>query len=162
MHGRTSLILMGVLALVVAAPEVATARVGGTDRPVVGTGSGTTAFNIATVPFPATAEATVTLSHLGTGTQSLDYVIVPQPNGLFSVVGTSTLVAANGDKLFTAFSGLGPPSDTRVNSVITGGTGRFDGATGTMNVMVVTQTNSVVGTTVSGNQTFTFEGTISY
>jgi hypothetical protein len=162
MRVRTSLILMSVLALVAVAPEVATAKVGGTDRPLIGTGSGTTTFITGTAPFPATAEATITLSHLGTGTQSLDYVIIPQPNGLFSPVGTSTLVATNGDKLFSSFSGIGPPSGTTVHAVITGGTGRFDGATGTFDARVVTQITSVVGTTVTGNQTFTFEGTIIY
>ena len=167
MRGRTLLTLMTVLALVIVAPEVATAKAGGTDRPLTGEGSGTATFDVGSVPFPGTATGTGNLSHLGAGTYSREFVILPGANGTFSIAGTATFVAANGDALFSAFTGSGQntsatTSEVTAHSIITGGTGRFDGATGTFDARVVTQITSVVGTTVTANQTNTLEGTISY
>jgi hypothetical protein len=49
-----------------------------------------------------------------------------------------------------------------VNSTITGGTGRFEGASGSFTTTVLTEVTSMVGTTVTANQTLTSRGTISY
>jgi hypothetical protein len=167
MRGRAILILISVVALVIAAPEVAAAKAGGTDRPLKGPGSGTTTFDTSTVPFPATGEGTARISHLGKTTYSLDYTITPGAGGTFSVAGTAEFVAANGDSVFTSFSGSGQgtgpqTSVATVGSTITGGTGRFEGASGSFTTTVLTETTSVVGTTVTANQTLTSRGTISY
>ena len=74
--------------------------------------------------------------------------------------GTSTLTAANGDQIFSTFSGsaVGPDNDTiRVtnNNIITGGTGSFAGATGSFIAHGIANINVPTGTV-------TFEGTISY
>ena len=167
MRVRTLLVLMSVLALVVVAPEVAVAKAGGTERPLKGSGSGTTTFDVASVPFPASGEGTATLSHLGTASYSLNYVILPGAPGTFSVAGTGTFVAANGDELSVAFTGSGhdtsaATSETMVHVIVTGGTGRFQGADGTLTGTVITTTTSIVGTTVTADQTLTLDGSFSY
>jgi hypothetical protein len=167
MKGRALLILIGVMALVVAAPEVAAAKAGGTDRPARGKGSGTTTFDTSTVPFAATNQGTARIAHLGNTTYSSDYTITPGAGGTFSVAGTTEFVAANGHRLFTEFTGSGhgtgpTTSEATVHGTITGGTGRFEGASGSLTTDVLTETTSVVGTTVTANQTTTSRGTISY
>jgi hypothetical protein len=77
-----------------------------------------------------------------------------------SAVGTFHFVAANGDTLTADFVGRGTPSDVpgvtlqRETAVVTGGTGRFRGATGTFSTerLFDTVTLQTIGT---------FEGTIS-
>ena len=76
-----------------------------------------------------------------------------------SAVDTTTLTAANGDQIFMNSIGIANPPDangvTRVTitSTITGGTGRFAHASGTL-----------TGTIIGSSPTFTihFEGRISY
>ena len=72
--------------------------------------------------------------------------------------GTCLFVAANGDKVFATFSGKATPTTTpgiltiNETAVITGGTGRFAGATGSFecqrvyNTMTLRQTGFFVGT----------------
>jgi len=74
-------------------------------------------------------------------------------------VGTATLVAANGDEVYADVSGYSEfvePGVVRIieNAVITGGTGRFAGATGSFTSKRLTSliTNETAGS---------FEGTIS-
>jgi len=72
--------------------------------------------------------------------------------------GTFTLTASNGDKLFGTYAGQAVPSGTNVlyddPGVITGGTGRFSGASGTANTSGVANlaTGEYQGT-LSGNVT---------
>ena len=105
MRGRALLILISALAVVVVAPQFAAAKPGGTDRPLQTRGFGTATVDTSTVPFQATNEGTAQISHLGRTTYSSDYEIVPGAPGTFSVVGTTEFVAANGDRLFTDFTG---------------------------------------------------------
>ena len=60
----------------------------------------------------------------------------------FAVNGTKTFTAANGDQLFTSFTGTsGPvaPNVTQANlhEVITGGTGRFENASGSFETTAI-------------------------
>jgi hypothetical protein len=76
------------------------------------------------------------------------------------VTGTAIITAANGDKIFTSFSGsledLGNGMlDVNFENTITGGTGRFAGATGSFN-----NSGTASLTTFTANTTFT--GTIDY
>jgi len=96
-------------------------------------------------------------SHLGrsiTAAESLlDTRVVP-----FTTTGTETFTAANGDEVFTSFDGTSSPPDPNGiayfagSFVITGGTGRFLGATGggeaegTVNVVTVTSEQTFSGT----------------
>ena len=74
-------------------------------------------------------------SHLGKSTfEALTSVTVnPQPP--FTVNGTRTITAANGDQIFTSFTGSSTPVVNGMNGAdlqetITGGTGRFANASG--------------------------------
>ena len=100
----------------------------------------------------------------GTGVAShtgiFEYVSVDDNSAFPFVTGTATLTAANGDEIFTRFSGYLDPLGNDMLSVsfensITGGTGRFEGATGSF-----TSTGNANASTGTANTTFT--GTISY
>jgi hypothetical protein len=79
----------------------------------------------------------------------------------FTVEGTQDFIAANGDTLTATFSGqLLPNADGclagTLPSTITGGTGRFEGATGSYDFHIVACPG-----TFGFNSTATFEGSIS-
>ena len=100
-------------------------------------GDCTTTFNAPPFPLPASHEQTDTgscrLSHLGAteiaGVQIINFATGTQ-------AGTRTLTAANGDQVYTAHTGTSSPGTTPgtvdfvATLTITGGTGRFAGATG--------------------------------
>ena len=73
------------------------------------------------------------------------------------ITGTQTLTAANGDNIYSTINGFIPDPDANgivwINNdnIITGGTGKFVGATG-----------SFIAHGSSNSTTLTFEGTISY
>ena len=83
----------------------------------------------------ATSGFTGHLSPLGadTGYDNLAFTLTGPST--FTYTGTRTFVAANGDKLFSAITGKGTFTSTAAHSTetdtITGGTGRFAGASGT-------------------------------
>jgi hypothetical protein len=103
---------------------------------------------------------TGTASHLGQSTfESISNVAV-SPHPPFVVTGTRTITAANGDQLFTTFTGSSTPVINAMNGadlqeIITGGTGRFKNASGSF-------------TTTARNNFFTsiytadFDGYIKY
>jgi hypothetical protein len=170
MRGRTLLILMSLLALAILAPGAAVAKPGGTDRPWKGKGSGTTTFSIATTPFPGSTEGTARVSHLGKTSYSSNFAVTLTGPNTFTITGTQTLVAANGDMLFLSFTGTGTftpfgtgqTSEAMLTYTVTGGTGRFDDASGTLTGTVSTNVVSVDGSTATGTHTFTAKGKISY
>jgi hypothetical protein len=95
-----------------------------------------------------------TSSHLGKLTTS-GVVTLTWTTGGVKVTGTATTVAANGDKLYNTLEGWSVGEGALDGSfVITGGTGRFEGATGSGSV-----TSSVDD---DGVQTAVYVGTISY
>lgn len=75
------------------------------------------------------------LSNIGTFTAHFSYVAVPTPTTIV-LVGSGTLITANGDRLYLQASivelGLDYPRTLDGSLLITGGTGRFAGATGTL------------------------------
>ena len=113
--------------------------------PMKGTGTGvatlgTSSFDqFGNVIVPVTSTGSGNISHLGnvTITESHTTTVLASSGYTTSTVtgGTETTTAANGDELFLAFSGsgvlIGPGrfSDT-FNYTITGGTGRFEDASG--------------------------------
>jgi len=131
-------------------------------------GSGTKVYTVdtSTNPSPTTAVSSGQLSHLGafTGSASLVTTVV----GLsYTLTGTQTLVAANGDKLLGNLSGngvldlaLGTLTDTNVVT-ITGGTGRFNDAIGTYQE-TESGTFNFPTTPTTANTTTTISGQISY
>lgn len=75
------------------------------------------------------------LSNVGTFTAHFSYLAIPTPTTIV-LVGSGTLVTASGDRLFLQASivelGLDYPRTLDGALLITGGTGRFSGATGTL------------------------------
>ncbi len=101
--------------------------------------------------------ATGNATHLGRFTLAIPHT-VNRANG--TATGSYQFTAANGDTLTADFTGKARPTATpgvlaiAETATITGGTGRFDGATG--NFTAQRLFNTVTGTTVGS-----FEGTIS-
>jgi hypothetical protein len=170
MQVRKLLVLTSVVALFAVAPGAAVAKQGGTDRPVNGSTSGTSTVDIATGL--GTSQGTGTYSHLGKTTFTLDFIALPTGPTTVAVTGTGTLVAANGDQVFVTLTGtatvqslvpaIGEIIDTTLVSTITGGTGRFSDASGTVTSTGRGETVSIVGTTFSSRDTTTHVGRISY
>jgi hypothetical protein len=110
------------------------------------------------------------LSHFGKSSYHLDVTFVPSGPNTFSLEGTATLVAANGDRAFSTLTGtatatgigVGETAEQTVVFTITGGTGRFADASGTLTAAVSTETVSFVGTTLVNRDTFSTRGRISY
>src|SRR5262249_59228483 len=109
-----------------AARTGALATAGGRDRPIKDASSGPIVVDPATLAF--TADTTGRIAHMGRTTAHLEGVVTPTGPLTFTVAGTVTAVAANGDELFATFSGSGPndgsghrhgPAGTTIN----GGTG---------------------------------------
>jgi hypothetical protein len=164
------LILLSSLVLTVAAlsPAAALGAAKGTDRPLKGSGSGTTTGDLATGV--ATSNGTAYFTHSGKTTYHIDTTFTVSGPNTFNLAGTSTLVAANGDTAFSTLTGtatatgigVGETIDFTLVFTITGGTGRFADASGTLTATATSETVSLVGTTFSNRDTFTAEGQISY
>ena len=140
--------------LVMCAGPVAT----GQEVPFKGSLAGTftisDTFPIATVSANLTGNAT----HLGRFTLSLPHEVNVAANPI-SATGTFVFIAANGDQVSGTFTGLvdsGVPPVIHVTetATITGGTGRFAGATGGF---TFSRSVNLVDLTTSGS----FSGTIS-
>jgi hypothetical protein len=152
------------LALAVAflsvAPAFGSAK--GTDRPFKGSGSGTGAIGfVGGVPANATIDATTQASHLGFATVHVVNVFT----GPTTATSTGTFVAANGDTVTesgTITSVAVNPTTITSTAVytITGGTGRFAGASGAETTTATTTLDAP--TFLTFHATFTFIGTITY
>lgn len=110
-----------------------------------------------TVTFPtASVQASVagTATHLGRFTMELPHTV----NLLTSAAsGVATLTAANGDEIIASFTGqaqIGPIVSIVEQATVTGGTGRFAGATGSFTITRVFDP-------VAGWTTGSFSGSIS-
>jgi hypothetical protein len=162
-HATAAVVLPGVLLVLV--PGSASAAQGGTDRPLRSDGEVTTVLDLCASPFSGTIEGSFRGSHIGNATSALDFVIAP---GTGVQTGSGTLTAANGDVLVVTFSGIitdTSPTHNTSTSVftITGGTGRFEDATGTFTVDAVGANVSTIGcTAILRHTTTTIDGTISY
>jgi hypothetical protein len=124
-----------VLSLALLSPASALAKAGGTDRPVKGTGVG--AVTVLLAPgLPTEVDASGHMTHLGRYTAHFEGGAEIIGGTTFGH-GTFTLVAANGDQLTGTATFSGPPPSGAVHPVtavftITGGTGRFADANGTI------------------------------
>jgi len=101
-------------------------------------------------------DATGNATHLGRFSLDIPHVV---NRATRTAVGTYEFTAANGDTLFAVFTGLATPTATpgvlyiEETAIITGGTGRFAGATGGFTVERLFDT--IAGTTAGS-----FKGTI--
>jgi hypothetical protein len=154
--------ILAALVLVLAAlsPASALAKAGGTDRPVKGTALGAVT---ATIPaLHLTADASGVSSHLGkyTGHFEGNGEIV---GGRTLGEGTFTLVAANGDELTGTFTLNGALPSGEVHSLtvvltITGGTGRFADARGTITIPLLATPSCFAEPSCPGALVETLEG----
>jgi hypothetical protein len=102
-------------------------------------------------------DATGTATHLGRFTLDVPHVVNPVTR---TAVGSYQFTAANGDTVYAEFTGQAYATDVpgvvyiEESATITGGTGRFAGATGSFKVERLF--DMTAGTTVGS-----FEGTIS-
>jgi hypothetical protein len=80
--------------------------------------------------------------------------------GTYVISGDETLTAANGDQLFLHLEGSG--SGTGMVDTITGGTGRFEHATGSILSHIVSEVDDWGATTLTVTYTIVSEGTITY
>ena len=166
---RKAIIFTGaVLALTALIPASAQGNANGTERPIKVTFSDTSVFDLATLTFHY--EGTQLDSHLGKAAFEGDGSISLTGFNTFDQRDAWVVTAANGDELFgtNAATGTGGPrglvggSEETVIQTITGGTGRFRDATGTLtgtfrNVLV-----SLVGGVATYSVHGSSAGTISY
>ena len=133
-----------------AAPGLDPAAAGETDRRFKGSGEGVVTEYVSPVNW--IIDYTGNATHLGKFTRRED---VTFDFGAFTFTGTIVFVAADGDELWTDFSGhFTGPNSVEATYTFTGGTGRFTDATGT--ATAVATTPDFVHVSV------TFDGTIDY
>jgi hypothetical protein len=125
------------------------------ELPFKGTLEGTQTLTPLEPPFGQVAgQATGTATHLGQFTVQFPHIVnFATSRG----EGTYTFTAANGDTLTADFTGVaqpGPVTSIVEEAVITGGTGRFAGATGSFTVRRLFDRGA-------GTTTGSFDGTIS-
>jgi len=102
-------------------------------------------------------------SHLGLTTSVAEQIIMPGPGGTLLIVNTTVYTAANGDKLFSTFTGTGVfTSATGVSfsgtETYEGGTGRFADAVGSATLVGSAEFTSPS----AGVGQYSVAGTISY
>lgn len=153
------------LALAVLSPASAPASAGGTDRPIKGAGTGTISLDPATGAFTGVVPGIG--SHLGNITVHIEGVGARAADGTFAGSGTATIVAANGDEVtgtITLTQTTLPDGHTTTTVVltITGGTGRFANASGTLTVICLSGPPSHVGAMLLIGAECEFTGRISY
>lgn len=142
----------------------------GTNRPYTDSGSAILTINLATlqVALAGTRNAT----HLGLSTSTASNVAIDLSglgSGVIGVNYDDTITAANGDNVYTTatvtidisnlLAGSTDPLPFSVVENITGGTGRFDGASGSF---TSTGTATLSLATGTGVLSFQSAGTISY
>ena len=109
--------------------------------------------------------ATGDIGRLGRLTLKAQGAFAPA-DSVLSYTGAATLVADNGDELTGTFEGTSTPlsgeADATFHLTITGGSGRFQNASGTMNVLDHGALVSTHGTMSVYYNQFTGRGTLSY
>jgi len=163
---RNAIALAGlVLAFALLGPSAAVATKGGTDRPIKGSSSGTTVSDVATGAF--VMDTTGIVSHLGKTTTHFEGVVTSTGPDSFTLAASSVQVAANGDKLFGTLSASATDDHTgkiQGTGVITftGGTGRFEHASGSATGPFTQVFTSADGTKLTFAAGYSLTGTISY
>ena len=141
-------------------------------RPFAGSASGVVTFPMGTecqnyggANVRTDSDATGTASHLGRTV--LDGAHCTPEMGVDTIAGEITLIAANGDKVYLDYAGVNGPPDpvtliliSEVDYVITGGTGRFAGASGSGDMTAYVRFDGIGDP--EWPVTWVWKGTISY
>ncbi len=130
------------------------------DVPIKGTYTTTSQFLSGPPMVQVRITGTGQSSHLGQGTfvaLSMLNLSTPPP---FVLSGTATFYAANGDEFYTSFEGTSTPNTDGTSTVemthtVTGGSGRFENASGNFTGLTITNLSIP-------QATITYEGYISY
>jgi hypothetical protein len=162
MRGRLTLLLaVAVVGLIVAPTSAAACR--GKDRPIAGTASGTNAINLAAGTF--TSDATGHVAHLGRTSFHIQGTFGFTASGV-AVSGLMTLTSASGDRLTGAFDGTGTTGagtiDITATVRVTGGTGRFAHARGSLSGTVHERILSMTDGILTNATEFRFSGRLRY
>jgi hypothetical protein len=117
-----------------------TIPVSAVERPMAlkGAGVATLITNEAGIPIAANATGSGTATHLGQWTVNGTVTYTLGSDGVLRSSGLNTLTTSNGDKLHFQIDGILDPVAGVDQGVFTfvGGTGRFEGATGSVNFVV--------------------------
>src|SRR5262245_25950215 len=153
-HSSAASLVLAVLAVLGLAYPVAA----GDDVPFKGSLDGVVTITPLDPPFVMVdVDATGNATELGKFTLDIPHIV---DRSTRTAIGTCVFTAANGDTLTADFTGQATPTDIpgvlyiEETATITGGTGRFAGATGSFTVERFYDT-------VAGTTTGSFEGTIS-
>src|SRR5436190_14344444 len=163
MGGRLALLLTVATAGLAAAPTLAMAASGGTDRPIAGAASGTNAISLGAGTF--TSDATGLVSHLGRTAFHIEGRFGFTATGV-AVSGVMTATSASGDRLLGNFGGSGTTGPGTVDIAATfqpfGGTGRFADASGSLSGTIHERILSLAGGVLTNATEFRFSGMLSY
>jgi hypothetical protein len=164
---RKAIALAGlVLTVAILNPASALANPVTTDCPIRASGSGTVTLNVLTVSY--TSDATQVSTCIGKSTVHLDGTGAFTGPDTFVGSGPFTLTAANGDELtgthMLTATGFTPGSahTTTVVATITGGTGQFAEASGTVTSTAQVTSSSFNGVTLVSTVEYTATGQISF
>jgi hypothetical protein len=131
---------------------------------IQGTGTSSGTINIATGT--GVVDGTWDYTHLGKGTTHTVDSSFTSSGSTFSLTGTATFTLADGEKFFTTVATSGNVTSTGSTSTslntITGGTGRFTDARGTITINDIGVSGPPIGSIITTNGTDTAQGSISY
>ena len=146
----------------------AVTHVGGTNLPLKGRTTGITTVDLSTSPLQTHAEFSGVLTHLGQFTGTGDGFFFPggaPPEFPFTLTLTETLRASDGSELFVTLTGSGENTsgvtEGTNTAVITGGTGRFTGASGNYSETESAVSASAAGSLATFDTTSTIQGTLN-
>ncbi len=163
---RPTFLASFVLAVAALGATAALGTANNTDRPLKVQGKGTETAVIDLATGLGSGDGRGHLSRLGKVTFHDDIRSLAFDGANVSFVGTATYVAANGDKLFatTAATGALTPTGLRITIVdtITGGTGRFAGASGRITRHARDNGRTQTGSIVTTQLRICMSGRISY
>ena len=152
---KKTFIISIVAALALLATLTGIAQAGQKELSIKGTMQAVESLDFTNPPImTSTASGSGNATHLGRYTLSWEVEVNLET---ITGSGTSRFVAANGDSLYTVGTGQATPTDEPnvfhvvETLIITGGTGRFAGASGTINTdRIVDLTTGVTSGTISG------------
>lgn len=154
-----------VLALAVFLPGSALSAKNGTNLPYKGSYVGSSSLSLLTGRLHI--EVAVLGTHGGSGYMVQDGYGIPDASGAIHIFLSFVLTAANGDTQLgtctgTATTIAGGDHVAKSDCVITGGTGRFESATGHFTAVGLTTNVTLVGTTMSGDAQGTVDGMMNW